>query len=80
MLNRVALLATARMLSLAVAPRRSRWPTRRRRTPPSTPVGTRAPPPDNGVVGSSEPGVVTTPDGWTLTVVAPTRPNCRSRR
>jgi hypothetical protein len=28
------------------------------------------PPPDNGVVASAEPGVVTTPDGWTLTVVA----------
>jgi hypothetical protein len=26
------------------------------------------PPPDNGIVGSSEPGVVTTPDGWVLTV------------
>jgi hypothetical protein len=28
------------------------------------------PPPDNGIVGSSEPGVVTTPDGWVLTVAA----------
>jgi MspA len=28
------------------------------------------PPPDTGVVASAEPGVVTTPDGWTLTVVA----------
>ena len=28
------------------------------------------PPPDNGVVASAEPGVVTSPDGWTLTVVA----------
>ena len=28
------------------------------------------PPPDNGVVASAEPGVVTTPDGWVLTVVA----------
>ncbi|MDT5214728.1 MAG: hypothetical protein QOK18_2967 [Mycobacterium sp.] len=27
-------------------------------------------PPDNGVVASADPGVVTTPDGWTLTVVA----------
>ena len=27
------------------------------------------PPPDNGVVASAEPGVVTTPDGWVLTVV-----------
>ena len=28
------------------------------------------PPPDNGIVASAEPGVVTSPDGWTLTVVA----------
>jgi len=28
------------------------------------------PPPDNGVVASAEPGVVTTPDGWVLTVAA----------
>ena len=29
-----------------------------------------APPPDNGIVGSPTPGIVTTPDGWTLTVAA----------
>jgi hypothetical protein len=29
-----------------------------------------APPPDTGVVASAEPGVVTTPDGWILTVAA----------
>ncbi|BAX98057.1 hypothetical protein MSTE_02748 [Mycobacteroides stephanolepidis] len=28
------------------------------------------PPPDNGLVGSEDPGVVKTPDGWTLTVGA----------
>ena len=28
------------------------------------------PPPDNGVVASADPGVVTTPDGWILTVAA----------
>ncbi|GAC1407768.1 MAG: MspA family porin [Mycobacterium sp.] len=28
------------------------------------------PPPDNGVVASADPGVVTTPDGWILTVTA----------
>ena len=28
------------------------------------------PPPDNGIVASAEPGVVTTPDGWVLTVAA----------
>ena len=34
------------------------------------PVGDPGPPPDNGIVGSSDPGVVTTPDGWVLTVAA----------
>jgi MspA len=28
------------------------------------------PPPDNGVVASAPPGIVVTPDGWTLTVAA----------
>ena len=28
------------------------------------------PPPDTGVVASAPPGIVTTPDGWTLTVAA----------
>src|SRR5436190_2956059 len=35
--------------------------------PPAEDAG---PPPDNGVVASAEPGVVTSPDGWILTVVA----------
>lgn len=35
--------------------------------PPADAVG---PPPDNGVVASAEPGIVTTPDGWVLTVLA----------
>src|SRR5205814_8036381 len=35
--------------------------------PPADDVG---PPPDTGVVASAEPGIVTTPDGWVLTVVA----------
>jgi hypothetical protein len=34
------------------------------------PAADPGPPPDNGVVASADPGVVTTPDGWTLTVVA----------
>src|SRR4051812_24889490 len=38
--------------------------------PPADPVGDAAPPVDTGVVASAPPGVVTTPDGWTLTVVA----------
>jgi hypothetical protein len=69
MLNRVALLATACMLSsMGVAPIALADPP-----PPDpavAPVGDAGPPPDNGIVGSAEPGVVTTPDGWTLTVVA----------
>jgi hypothetical protein len=38
--------------------------------PPIDPAGDAGPPPDNGIVGSADPGIVTTPDGWTLTVVA----------
>jgi hypothetical protein len=38
--------------------------------PPVDPAGNVGPPPDNGVVASALPGVVTTPDGWTLTVTA----------
>ncbi|MDR3660240.1 MAG: MspA family porin [Mycobacterium sp.] len=34
------------------------------------PAGQEGPPPDSGVVASDEPATVTTPDGWTLTVVA----------
>jgi hypothetical protein len=38
--------------------------------PPIDPAADPGPPPDNGVVPSADPGVVTSPDGWTLTVVA----------
>lgn len=38
--------------------------------PPPDPAADAGPPPDNGVVASAEPGIVTSPDGWTLTVVA----------
>lgn len=38
--------------------------------PPVDPAGNPGPPPDTGVVASAPPGVVTTPDGWTLTVTA----------
>ncbi|MFW3123742.1 hypothetical protein MMAG44476_38793, partial [Mycolicibacterium mageritense DSM 44476 = CIP 104973] len=37
---------------------------------PAVPVADAPPPPDNGIVASAEPGVVTTPDGWKLTVAA----------
>ena len=39
--------------------------------PPAVPcaaAGSDVPPPDTGVVASSPPGIVTTPDGWILTV------------
>ena len=71
MLNRLALLATACLLtSLAsVAPVALADPP-----PPDpavAPIGDPGPPPpDNGIVGSAEPGIVTSPDGWTLTVAA----------
>jgi hypothetical protein len=37
---------------------------------PVAPAGDDGPPPDTGVVASADPGIVTTPDGWVLTVVA----------
>jgi MspA len=58
MLNRVAALAACSILPLGVAPLASADP------------GDEGPPPDNGIVASAEPGIVTSPDGWTLTVVA----------
>ena len=60
MLNRFAALAACSLIPLG--PRRSHRPTRRTDDP--------GPPPDNGVVASAEPGIVTSPDGWVLTVVA----------
>jgi hypothetical protein len=36
--------------------------------PPPDPDDPPGPPPDNGIVASADPGVVTTPDGWVLTV------------
>ncbi len=38
--------------------------------PPAPTAADTAPPPDNGIVASAPPGVVTTPDGWVLTVAA----------
>ena len=70
MLNRFATLAAVCMLApIAVAPLASAEPV----PPPpdpAAPVADAPPPPDNGVVASAAPGVVTTPDGWTLTVAA----------
>jgi hypothetical protein len=60
MLNRVAALAACSLLPLGTAPLALA-------DPPADDAG---PPPDTGVVASADPGVVTSPDGWTLTVVA----------
>ena len=71
MFNRLALLATACLITplASVAPVALADPP-----PPDpavAPIGDPGPPPpDNGIVGSAEPGVVTSPDGWTLTVNA----------
>ena len=58
MLNRFAALAACSIIPLGAAPLASADP------------GDEGPPPDTGVVASAEPGIVTSPDGWTLTVVA----------
>jgi MspA protein len=58
MLNRFAALAACSIIPLGAAPLASADP------------GDDGPPPDNGVVASAEPGIVTSPDGWVLTVVA----------
>jgi hypothetical protein len=60
MLNRFAALAICMLIPVGTAPLAAAQP------PPPAP----APPPDTGVVASAPPGVVTTPDGWVLTVVA----------
>jgi hypothetical protein len=60
MLNRVAALASCMLIPVGAAPLAAAQPP----PPPDLP------PPDNGVVASAPPGVVTTPDGWVLTVVA----------
>ena len=61
MLNRFATLAACLLIAVGTAPLAMADPPL-----PEDP----GPPPDNGVVASAEPGVVTTPDGWTLTVAA----------
>jgi hypothetical protein len=69
MINRFAALAACMLIPVGAAPLAAAQP------PPPPPPGDAAPgdvppPPDNGVVASAEPGVVTTPDGWVLTVTA----------
>jgi hypothetical protein len=60
MLNRFAALAACSLIPLGTAPIALADP----------PADDPGPPPDNGVVASADPGVVTTPDGWILTVAA----------
>src|SRR5262245_18275479 len=61
MLNRFAALAACSLIPLGTA------------TPialADPPADDPGPPPDNGVVASNDPAVVTSPDGWVLTVAA----------
>ena len=57
-MNRFVALAACSLIPLGAAPIASADPA------------DDGPPPDNGVVASAEPNVVTSPDGWVLTVVA----------
>jgi hypothetical protein len=60
MLNRFAALAACTLLPFGTAPLALADP----------PADDPGPPPDTGVVGSDDPAVVTSPDGWVLTVAA----------
>jgi MspA len=60
MRNRIVTLASCLLVAVGTAPLALADP----------PVEDPGPPPATGVVASAEPGVVTTPDGWVLTVVA----------
>ncbi len=64
MLNRLATLAAAAgvLLSATVTPLAL--------ADPVDPAGFDGPPPDTGIVASDEPARITSPDGWTLEVVA----------
>jgi hypothetical protein len=62
MRNRIVTLASCLLIAGGTAPLAMADPGPEDVAPP--------PPPDNGVVASAEPGVVTTPDGWILTVAA----------
>jgi hypothetical protein len=68
MLNRFAALAAICLLAFAETPPLAAADPNPE--PPVIPVANTGPPPPNGAVASAEPGVVTTPDGWTLTVSA----------
>ena len=68
MLNRFAILAVICLsIPIATAPLTAADPNA---DPPLIPVADSAPPPPDGAVLSGDPDIVTTPDGWTLTVSA----------
>jgi hypothetical protein len=60
MLNRFAALVACSLIPLGTSPIALADP----------PADDPGPPPDTGLVGSEEPAVVTSPDGWVLTVAA----------
>jgi hypothetical protein len=63
MFTRVAALAAGMLIPLGTGP--LAWAD-----PAADPARDDGPPPDNGLVASNEPAVVSTPDGWILTVAA----------
>lgn len=66
MINRFAALTACMLIPLgAVVPVAGAEPP-----PPADPAALDGPPPDNGVIASNPPAVVTSPDGWVLTVAA----------
>jgi MspA len=68
MLNRFAILAVICLsIPIATAPLTAADPNA---DPPLISVADSAPPPPDGAVLSGDPDIVTTPDGWTLTVSA----------
>jgi hypothetical protein len=68
MLNRFAILAVICLsIPIATAPLTAADPNA---DPPLIPVADSAPPPPDGAVLSGDPDIVTTPEGWTLTVSA----------
>jgi MspA len=72
MINRLAALAAITIvIPVASAPLAGAQPAPPPPPDPNVaPAADAGPPPDNGVVASNPPGVVTTPDGWVLTVAA----------
>lgn len=71
-LRLIALTVVCVLLPAGTAPLASAQPPTPPPAPPAEPVANPAPapPPDPGLVQSAPPQVVTTPDGWTLTLAA----------